>query len=117
MKANLTLPAGICRWTGRILGTLLAILLGCLAVGEGVPNVFTQPAVVQIGFLALGLVLAGILGGWRWELAGGIISLVGWGAFVAVEVGSLARLNLFLALLALPGAFYIASALLRRVRL
>jgi hypothetical protein len=116
MKANLALSAGICRWAGRILGTLLAIVLGCLAVGEGVPNVFTQPAGVQIGFVALGLMLAGILSGWRWELAGGVISLVGWGTFVAVEVGSLARLNLFLALLALPGTCYLASALLRRVR-
>ncbi len=116
MKSKPILPATICRWVARIMGTLLVLALVVLAIGEGVPNVFTQPARVQIGFLALGLLLAGLVGGWRWELLGGIISLAGWCTFVAVEMGSLHRLNLFLTLLAVPGVFFIVSAGLRRWR-
>lgn len=114
MNANLYWPAAVCRWTARILGTLLATLLVCLAIGEGMPDPFTQPAGIQIGFLALGLVLAGLLAGWRWELWGGLVALAGWCTFVIIEVGSLRRLNLFMVLLALPGVLYLASAALRR---
>lgn len=69
--------ATACRWTARIAGTVLVVLVMIIAIGEGLPNVFTQPWNVQIGFLALALMLVGILAGWRWELFGGIGSLVG----------------------------------------
>ena len=72
------LLAAACRWTARIIGTVLVLMIVLLAIGEGIPKPFTQPISVQIGFLALALVMIGILGGWRWELAGGTISLVGW---------------------------------------
>lgn len=98
------------------MGTLLVMAVACMAVGEGVPNVFTQPAEIQIGFLALGLVLAGILAAWRWELLGGIISLAGWGTFVLAVVGSPRRLSLFFVLLAMPGLLFVGSGLLRRLR-
>jgi hypothetical protein len=119
MKANSnsSLIVCLCRWSARILGVLLLAVMVALAIGEGMPNVFTQPAKVQIGFTALGLLLLGILAGWRWELLGGIISLAGWGMFVTVEVGSLRRLNLFILMLALPGTLYLASALLRRLKI
>ncbi len=106
------LPAA-CRWTARILGTLLVVLIFAIAVGEGMPNPFTQPLDVRIGFLALALTVAGILAGWRWEFSGGILSLGGWLLFI-VSVVSLKRLNWFLLLLALPGILYLASALLSR---
>jgi hypothetical protein len=48
-----------------------------IAVGQGIPNPFTQPVGVQLGFLALALILIGIVAGWKWELAGGITSLFG----------------------------------------
>ena len=85
-----------------------------LAIGEGMPNPFTQPMTVQVGFFALALIMIGILGGWRWELAGGILSLVGWSLFVVAVVHPARRLNWFVGALALPGLLYVAGALLRR---
>ena len=108
------LSAAACRWTARILGTLLVLIIVLIAIGEGMPNPFTQPIPVQIGFLALALVMIGILGGWRWELAGGTVSLVGWSLFVVAVMRSPRGLNWFVSALALPGVLYVAGALLRR---
>jgi len=107
------LLTGVCRWAGRVTGTLLVILVVVIAIGEGMPNPFTQPPVIQIGFITLALILTGILAGWRWELAGGILSLAGWCLFVGSVVG-LKRLNVYVSLLALPGILYLISAWLRR---
>jgi hypothetical protein len=105
--------ATLCRWSARIVGTLLVVLVLVIAIGEGMPNPFTQPLAVQIGFLALALIVTGIVAGWRWEFSGGILSTAGWCLFVGSVVG-VKRLNLFIALLALPGILYLLSALLRR---
>jgi hypothetical protein len=107
------LLAVVCRWAARIIGTLLVILIVVIGIGEGMPNPFTQPPSVQIGFLALAMILIGILAGWRWELAGGVISLAGWCLFFASVIG-LKHLNWFVLLLALPGILYLSSALVRR---
>jgi hypothetical protein len=77
------LLAAACRWTARIIGTVLVLMIVLLAIGERMPNPFTQPISVQIGFFALALVMIGILGGWRWELAGGTTQLPSsWGSKV-----------------------------------
>ena len=107
------LLAAVCRWTARVVGALLVFLVIVIGIGEGLPNPLTQPLSVQIGFLALALILTGILAGWRWELAGGIISLASWFLFVGSVVGA-KRLNVFISLLALPGICYLISAWLRR---
>lgn len=107
--------AAACRWIARILGVLLVMLILFIAIGEGMPNPFTQPAQVQIGFFALALILIGLLAGWRWELAGGILSLFGWCLFVA-SVMTLRRMTWLVAILALPGMLYVVSALLRRIK-
>jgi len=107
------LLTAMCRWAARIIGTLLVIAVVVIAIGEGMPNPFTQPPVVQIGFLALAMILIGILAGWRWELAGGILSLAGWCLFFGSVIG-IKRLNVFVSLLALPGILYLISAWLRR---
>ena len=108
------LSAAACRWTARILGTLLVLIIVVIAIGEGMPNPFTQPMSVQVGFLALALVMIGILGAWRWELAGGTLSLVGWSLFVVAVAHPENLLTWFVSALALPGALYVASTLLRR---
>ena len=107
------LLTAVCRWTARVAGTLLVILVVVIAIGEGMPNPFTQPPAVLIGFVALAMILIGILAGWRWELAGGILSLAGWCLFFGSVIG-IKRLNLFISLLALPGILYLISAWLRR---
>jgi hypothetical protein len=85
-----------------------------IAIGEGMPNPFTQPMPVQVGFLALALMMIGILGAWRWELAGGIVSLLGWSLFVVAVMHSPRGLTWFVGILALPGMLFVAGALLRR---
>jgi hypothetical protein len=97
------LSAAACRWSARILGTLLVLFIVLLAIGEGMPNPFTQPMKVQVGFLALALVMIGILAAWRWELAGGILPLVGWGLFVVAVMHPSRGLNWFVGALAVPG--------------
>jgi hypothetical protein len=106
--------AALCRWTARIVGTLLVLICVSIAVGQGIPNPFTQPARVQVGFLALALIIIGILAGWRWELSGGIMSLLGWCLFLPAVITSPRGMNGFVMALALPGALYVTSALLRR---
>ena len=114
MNNSSAVVAAVCRWTGRIAGAVLVVLTVSIAIGEGMPNPFTQPGGIQVGFLTLALLLIGILAGWKWELAGGILSLLGWGSFVLAVIPSARRLTGFVLLLALPGILYVTSALLRR---
>ena len=109
------IEAAVCRWTGRLIGTVLVFITLLIAVGQGIPNPFTQPLGVQLGFLALALIVGGILAGWRWDLWGGLASLSGWILFFVAVIGSPRGLNGFVAALALPGALYLASAVLRRL--
>lgn len=107
------LLAVACRWTARLVGAFLLLTIVLIAVGEGMPNPFTQPPAVQFGFLTLAMIMIGILAGWRWEFFGGVLSLAGWCLFVAVVVW-LKHLTLFVLLLALPGILHLISAWLRR---
>ena len=104
----------VCRWTARLLGLFLVSVVVLIAVGQGIPNPFIQPVRVQLGFLALALILIGILIGWRWELSGGLLSICGWLLFVTAVVGSPNRLNGFVLGLALPGTLYLMGALATR---
>ncbi len=103
----------IFHWIARVIGTVLVGLTLILAIGEGMPNLFTQPFIIQIGFLALALVLSGILLAWRWEFLGGIISLVGWILFILVERVSF-RHSAFFILLVVPSLLFLGSSFLRR---
>jgi hypothetical protein len=105
--------AAACRWLARIVGALLVVFIVVIAIGEGMPNPFAQPAKVQVGFLALAMMMMGILAGWRWELAGGILSLAGWCLFCVPIENTRRGLNWFCWALMLPGALYLTSALLR----
>ena len=106
--------AAFCRWTARILGTLFVVFIMIIAIGEGMPNPFTQPLPVQLGFLELAIIMAGTLDGWRWDLAPAIISLAGWCLFVLAVAMPPRGANPFVIALALPGLLLLASARLRR---
>jgi len=110
---NTKLLATIFRWTARVMGTVLVGLTLILAIGEGVPNLFTQPFVIQLGFLALTLVVSGILLAWRWEFPGGIMSLVGWVLFILAERVHWQH-SLFFILLGVPSLLFLGSSFLRR---
>ena len=109
---NTKLIATIFRWIARVIGIVLVGLVILIAIGEGVPNLFTQPFVIQIGFLALTLVLLGFLLAWRWEFMGGILSLAGWVSFIAAERINWRHSSFFI-LLAIPGLLFLSSSFLR----
>jgi hypothetical protein len=109
---NTKLLATIFRGVARDIGTVLVGLTLILAIGGGVPNLFTQPFLIQLGFLALALVLSGILLAWRWEFLGGILSLVGWVLFIFAERVSL-RQSVYFILLGLPSLLFLGSFFLR----
>jgi hypothetical protein len=109
--------AASCRWTARIIAALMLGLFLFFAIGEGLPNLLTVAPVIQAEFVAFALIFGGIVVGWRWELVGGLLSLLSAGLFyVAVlssGVGNRSAWWPFVAL-ALPGALLITSAFLRR---
>jgi len=75
------------RWAARITGLLLIGLVLLIAIGEGgPPNILAQPLPVQIEFVAMFLMLAGFLIGWRWEAVGGISALAGFLLFLEAEL-------------------------------
>ncbi len=78
------------------------------------PNPFNghMSAISMLGFIAVAAMVVGYLAGWRWELAGGILSLVG--VCLLVEPTRVnGKVTWFFAVLAAPGVLYIASHLLR----
>ena len=107
------LLATIFRSIARVIGTVLVGLTLILAIGEGVPNLFTQPFLIQLGFLALALVVSGLLLAWRWEFLGGIMSLVGWVLFILAERVHWQH-SLFFILLVVPSLLFLGSSFLRR---
>lgn len=105
-----------CRWLARIVGTPLVAVILYIAIAQGLPNPFAHPPIVQVGLLGLALLVTGILVGWRWVLAGGILALLGWGLFLVPVLASPRPIGGFVLALALPGALYLASAFLKRRR-
>jgi hypothetical protein len=73
------------RWIARILGTLFLLLFVTFAIGEGLPPIWREPPGVQLEFLGMFLVLAGIVAGWRWDGRAAILILAGYGLFYSVE--------------------------------
>lgn len=106
--------AAACRWTARILGVFLVFGILFIAIGEGMPNPFGQPLPAQVMFLALALLLFGMLAAWRWEFAGSVTSLAGWCVFIIGLAISPRGLTVTAVVLAVPGLLYLASARLRR---
>lgn len=83
---------GIVRWVARILASLLAILVVVIFVGEsffypgeGPPNPFEHPVEVQLEFAAMLAIWIGMIVGWKWEGAAGILILGGMATFHIIE--------------------------------
>lgn len=75
----------IIRWAARVLAVLLVMLFVTMAFGEGVPSpwILTRPE--KYAFLALFVMLAGLVSAMRWELVGGILILVGYALFALIN--------------------------------
>ena len=106
----------IVRWAARVTSLLLFGLVVFIFVGQGgPPNLLFQPTSVQIEFIALGLMMLGLVVGWLREGLGGVLVLVGLAAFNAVEFvvnGQPAR-GAF-PLFVVPGILFLLSAWLGR---
>ena len=92
-----------------LLGLVIAIAIG----HGGPPNIFLQPPSVQLEFIALGVMLVGLVIGWLRAGLGGLLVLVGLAAFNAIELTVNGRLALgAFPLFAVPGTLFLLSALL-----
>jgi len=67
----------ILRWTARILGTLFVLLILVFALGEGMPRRWMLTPRDKFMFLALGVMLMGLVLAWKWAGVGGLLALAG----------------------------------------
>lgn len=65
------------RWTARIVGTAILVLIAAIAIGEGVPNLLAQPLPVNLLFVAMLTMVVGLIAAWKWEGIGGLLTLGG----------------------------------------
>ena len=68
----------ILRWAARILGTLLVLLILMFLIGEGAPRPSMLTARDKLMFLALGVMLTGLVLAWKWAGIGGLLALAGY---------------------------------------
>ena len=107
--------ARIVSWSARVTSLILFVLVVVIVIGEGgLPNIFRQPRPVQVEFLAMALMLVGLVIGWVREGLGGLLVLLGLAAFNIVELAVNGRpaLGAF-PLFAVPGVLFLLSALMR----
>jgi hypothetical protein len=102
-----SLAIGVVRWVARVLALAMFLFLGWFFVGqiqEWViqPSAQTLPLAVWIGQTLYLLILAGLLIGFRWELAGGLLVV---GAAVPLFANSE---PLLIPMAIMPGLLYIA---------
>src|SRR5262245_56862858 len=75
------------RWAARVTSLLLFGLVAAFVIGDGgPPNIFRQPAPVQLQLAALGLMLLGFAVGWVREGLGGVLVLLGLAVINAVQL-------------------------------
>ena len=75
----------VVRWTARIIGTLLLLLMAVFAIGEGVPNPSILSPREILLFAALAMMILGQIVAFRWEGIGGILILSGFAFFSIVN--------------------------------
>jgi hypothetical protein len=106
------------RWIARLTGLVSIGFMGVLVIRERM-----NPLQMRIEDLLLFLcfptaVTAGLLAGWRWEFAGGLIAVVGFVAYYGAHhflVGNLPSGWVFTGC-TLPGVLFLWSGLLARLR-
>lgn len=100
--------AKVFHWAGCIAGTGLVLLFAGFIVGEGPPP-------LNVGWIALSIMLVGFLLGWWNDLAGGLVSLLGISTFYLwnfAQAGGFPGGPVF-PLCFIPGVLYLVSWLKR----
>ena len=77
-------------WVARILGSLLAVLVLVIFVGEtlsgdGPGNPFKHPLPVQLGFVGMLAMWVGCIVGWKWQGVGALLTIGGIMTFHIIE--------------------------------
>ena len=75
----------VVRWTARLLGTAMLLMMVAFAIGEGLPNPLSQPPTVMLELLAMLAMWLGLLAALKWEGIGAALVLCGYACFCAVE--------------------------------
>ncbi|MGA2258600.1 MAG: hypothetical protein ABSG53_28375 [Thermoguttaceae bacterium] len=75
----------VARWTARIIGTLLLLLIAVFAIGEGMPNPLSLSIRELLLFAALATMIVGLVFAFRWEGIGGLLILGGFACFSMVN--------------------------------
>jgi hypothetical protein len=103
--------ANFFRWIGRMSALVLAVIWAVMVVSEAIAFRFQIPAMRTFyQAAAMGIVFGGYAIGWRQELIGGLLAIVGTLVFYAVHVATLETLpEMAAALFAVPGVFYLLA--------
>jgi len=88
------------RWTTRILGTTILVLIAPIAIGECLPNPFAQPLAPSLLSVAIATMIVGLAVAWKW-IGGGLLILGGLAFFAHVNQGI--RLSLVFGLMLAVG--------------
>jgi hypothetical protein len=83
----MTTTATILRWTARILGTLLLVLIAAFAIGEGVPNPLHGSVAENLLTAAFLAMIVGQIAAWKWEGIGGLLIVGSLALFAVVSHG------------------------------
>lgn len=75
----------VVRWAARLVGAAIFLLMGMIAIGEGVPNPWGQPAGVNAQLHLMLAIWLGLMVGWKWEGLGAVLVLGGTTLFCAVQ--------------------------------
>jgi hypothetical protein len=108
MKTNKIKLAKVLRWTARILSALFIAFFLILFIGESMEplknGTFFKPISMydKIHLSLMGLIMIGLGIAWKWELAGGIISVT---AFIIIT-------SIHRSLIYSPMTFYLLNGLL-----
>ena len=107
--------ATVVRWIARVLGTLTVLLIVLMAVAEGIPSPSSLTPAERLLFVAVIVMLVGLVTAWKWELAGGLLTICGYVFFAIVEQEILLPW-VFLLILIIGVLFLLSWSLQRRSR-
>jgi hypothetical protein len=81
----------VVRWIARAWGSLLALMVLVFTAGEGLPSPARLTAPERLMFVALAIMVFGLIAAWKWEGFGGVLILIGYGLFAVADRRVLVR--------------------------
>lgn len=94
------------RWTARVAGTVLVLFFLAFFFGEGPPDLSRLTSVERFHLLCFAALFLGLVIAWKWEGAGGLISVASFACLWAIDAAHVP--NWLLGIAAIAGAVHIA---------